>query len=107
MKTENGHSVMMLHPELFKDSITISVDNPESEYVTLLNKETGKEIRVEFADFDNLYIWSVENSQFVCIEPWCGAPYKGEQIPDISVKPGIHKLEKGGQFECHHAITIL
>ncbi len=107
MKTENNHSVMMLHPDLFKDSVTISFDNPESDYVTLLNKESKKEIRVEFADFDNLYIWSVENSQFVCIEPWCGAPYKGKQIADISEKPGIHKLEKGGQFECHHAIAIL
>lgn len=107
MQNENGHMVMKLHPDLFKDSITVSIDKPKSNFVSLVNKETGKKIQVEFEDFDNLYVWSTENSQFVCIEPWCGAPYKGKQISDIKEKPSIHRIEKGGQFECHHAITIL
>lgn len=107
METRDGHTVMKLHPDLFKESATVCIDAPKSRYISLINKETVKEIRVEFEDFENLYIWSKENSQFVCIEPWCGAIDMSSQPKDIKEIPSIICLEKGGQFECHHAICIL
>lgn len=107
IETRNGHSVLKLSNELFEDSVTVVYETPDSDVVYLRNKDGKDKIRVEFEDFDNLFIWSCPMSQFVCIEPWCGTAEFGEAPLDISSKEYIQSLEPGAQFERHHIITVM
>lgn len=102
----DGHSVVKLDDELFKDSVTLVYEKPESDYVYLVNKIDGKKVRVEFEGFTNLFIWTPPGSQFVCIEPWCGMADSGDVSHEISEKVDIMTLEAGGHYENHHIITL-
>ncbi|MBQ4527590.1 MAG: aldose 1-epimerase family protein [Clostridia bacterium] len=104
--SKDGHSILKLSDELFADSVTVVYENPDSDAVQLKNKAGETKIRVEFEEFDNLFIWSCPMSQFVCIEPWCGNAEFGEAPKDISEKDSIQALEAGEQFERHHIITV-
>jgi len=104
--SKDGHSILKLSDELFADSVTVVYENPDSDAVQLKNKAGETKIRVEFEEFDNLFIWSCPMSQFVCIEPWCGNAEFGDAPKDISEKDSIQVLEAGEQFERHHLITV-
>jgi len=105
INTENGYTQYHLCDELFDDTMPMFIQ-PESNAVSLVNKETGEKVRVEFEDFDNLLVWSKPGAQYVCIEPWCGMAEFGKVFDDISKKDDIHSLEPNEQFEIHHIITI-
>lgn len=102
----HGHSVLALNDSLFCDSVTVVYENVDSGFVVLRNKNTGKEIKVEYAGIENLFVWAEPGHKFVCIEPWCGMADFGKTHDDISNKLGIHSLEKGAAFERHHIITF-
>ncbi len=92
--------------EEFKALDTLIFLNTQSKRVTLKGDNSGKSISVEFPGTDNLLIWKEPGAEFLCIEPWCGLPdYVGE-VKEISQKPAINKLEKGGVFEKTHTIII-
>lgn len=95
-----------LSDELFDSSRSIIFKNPTSNVLFLKSKDGKEKIRVEYEGFDYLVIWSKPNTQFVCIEPWCGMGEFYGFPKDISEKEGIKKLNANSQFEIHHIITI-
>lgn len=95
-----------LSDELFSGSRSVIFKNPTSNALWLKNKDGSEKIRVEYEGFDYLVIWTKPNTQFICIEPWCGMGEFYEFPKDISVKEGIQAIEEGCQFERHHIITI-
>jgi len=103
---EAGIKSFKLSDELFTDSKSIIFKNPTSKALWLKNIDESEKIRVEYEGFDYLVLWTKPNTQFVCIEPWCGMGEFNEFPDDISNKEGIKSIEEGGQFEIHHIITI-
>ena len=103
---DGSASVLKLSDRLFDGGRTVVFEKPKSEYVILKNNTDDSKIRVEFGEFDNLFIWSKPWGQFVCIEPWCGTAEKDFAAKDISEKPYIQSLDGGVHFEKHHIITI-
>ncbi len=95
-----------LSDELFRDSRSVVFKNPTSNALTLRAKDNSEKIRVEYEGFDYLVLWAEPNSQFVCIEPWCGMGELYSSYEDISKKEGIKELAPSEQFEIHHIITI-
>ena len=95
-----------LSDELFAGSRSVIFKNPTSNALWVKNKDGSEKIRVEYEGFDYLVIWTQPNTQFICIEPWCGMGEFYEFPKDISVKEGIQAIEEGCQFERHHIITI-
>ena len=95
-----------LSDELFVGSRSVIFKNPSSDALVLKNKDGSEKIRVEYEGFDYLVIWTKPNTQFVCIEPWCGMGEFYGFPKDISEKEGIQSIDVGGQFERHHIITI-
>lgn len=95
-----------LSDELFTGSRSVIFKNPSSDALVLKNKDGSEKIRVEYEGFDYLVIWTKPNTQFVCIEPWCGMGEFYGFPKDISEKEGIQSIDEGGQFERHHIITI-
>ncbi len=106
LREADGHSVLDLSDDLFEDSVTVVYKDVESDFVVLRNKETKKEIKVQYPGIENLFVWAEPNHNFVCIEPWCGLADYGEAHADISEKLGIHELFEDSSFERHHIITF-
>lgn len=97
---------IMLSDELFTGSRSVIFKNPSSKALILKNIDGSEKIRVEYEGFEYLVIWTKPNTQFLCIEPWCGMGEFYKFPDDISTKEGIQSIEDGGQFEIHHIITI-
>lgn len=78
----------------------------KSRKVTLLNRNTKEEIKLEFPDHDYFLIWTKPNANYVCLEPWCGVPdFVGSSF-DISEKRGIITLPPGKADTRNHVITF-
>ncbi len=102
----DGHSVLKLSEALFEGDITVIYENPESGYVYLINKNTGKKAKVEFSDFDHLLVWAVPFNGYVCIEPWSKLPDRVDSSYELKEKDGIFCLDSGEEHEMKHVITL-
>ena len=65
-----GHDLSLTH-ELFDFAETI-FDVLESRVVTLSKKGEDKGVRLSFAEFPYLIVWSKPEGDFVAVEPWGG-----------------------------------
>jgi galactose mutarotase-like enzyme len=75
--------------------------------VSLRDDRTGESIHVDFPGFDTLLIWKKPNAEYVCIEPWAGAPeLPWIQYNDFSDKYRIRTLKKGESEVLTHIITF-
>ena len=79
--------------------------NFRSNAVVLSDAE-GDIVRVSFEDITTLAVWSVENSEFVCIEPWVGFPDSADNDGDIRKKTDIVCLGVGKSFTRTHSIAV-
>lgn len=104
--SDGAIKTIKLSDELFTGSRSIIFKNPTSNALTLKSIDGKEKIRVEYEGFSYLVIWTKPNTQFVCIEPWCGMGEFDGFPKDISEKEGIEAIEENGQFEIHHIITI-
>lgn len=64
-------------------------------------------IKVNFADFPSLGIWTKENAPFICIEPWFGYSDTDENSGNLFEKEGIIILETNQTFDSKFSIEIL
>ncbi len=79
----------------------------KSRGLVLRDNRTGKERRVEFCGFDTLLMWRMPNAEYLCIEPWVGAPEKPWcNTDELSGKFRIRTLESGKTESFTHSITF-
>lgn len=64
-------------------------------------------LRVDFADFPHLGLWTKPGAPFLCIEPWQGYSDTVAASGELAEKEGILPLASGGMFEASYRITIL
>jgi galactose mutarotase-like enzyme len=79
-----------------------------SETVTLENLNNSKIVKVRFAGFPYLGIWSPSNqAPFVCIEPWYGITSTAGAVDELDQKQGIQRLDAGDCFCCSYDMTFI
>jgi galactose mutarotase-like enzyme len=78
----------------------------ESKSITIL-KNAVPLLKVHFAAFPNLGIWTVKNAPFLCIEPWFGYSDTLKEYDNFSKKEGIQLLEKNEVFSSNFSIEII
>ncbi len=80
----------------------------KSRGVNLVNRKSGKSLRVEFEGFDYLFVWTKPNAyaNYICIEPWCGIPDFVDSRYDITKKRGIVKLQANDEKVLTHSIIL-
>lgn len=99
------HGQLGLKYKLFeKDALVFKT--LKSKSITIL-KNTNPILKINFSDFPNLGIWTMENAPFLCIEPWFGYSDTLEENIDFLKKEGIQLLEKNKIFESNFNIQIL
>jgi galactose mutarotase-like enzyme len=79
-----------------------------SKSISIL-KNSVSFLKVNFANFPNLGIWTVKNGPFLCIEPWFGYSDTDtlKEYDDFSKKEEIQLLEKNEVFNSNFSIEIV
>lgn len=102
---ENKNSIP-LHNKLFSNDSFI-LKGLKSEHVSIVEKDTGKAIRVGIKGFPYTVFWSTpDDVKFVCIEPWQGLPDMHDTDGDFKKKPGIIRLPSSQTFTCQQTIEL-
>jgi len=98
-------AVLPLSYDLFENDALI-FKQLESKSVTI-NKNNQGYIKVSFADFPHLGIWTKQDAPFLCIEPWQGFSDPESTFGNLIEKQGIVLLEAGKQYKAGFSVQII
>ena len=101
-----NESILKMKTSYFEIDALVFLD-AKSRGLVIRDDRTGDKIRVDFPGFETLLIWTMPGSEYLCIEPWCGAPDFEERVTDFEHKPRINCIDVNSRFECTHTITFL
>lgn len=104
----SGEKILPLTRTLF-DANALVLRNLASSAITLRSRRHPNAVRIGFAGFPCLGIWSKPAAPFVCIEPWFGHADPAGRAPGapIESKPGIVVLPPNRSFECSWQASVL
>jgi len=107
-KTESLQTIENLVPLNYKlfENDALVFKTLESNSLTIL-ENSKPYIKVDFADFPSLGIWTKDQAPFVCIEPWFGYSDTAENSGDLFEKEGILILDAKQTFNSKFSIQIL
>ena len=78
----------------------------KSKSITILDNDEPY-LKINFDQFPNLGIWTVQNANFICIEPWFGYSDTTTSNNNLFEKEGIIVLAKNETFKTDYSIEIL
>lgn len=105
-KMHGGDTLSLVH-ELFEEKDALIFENCEAKSATLIGK-SGKGVKIEFQDMNNLLIWSaVGNAPFVALEPWTGLASCNDEDGLFEHKRGMTVLEKDETASFKFKITMI
>jgi len=103
---DHSRSLPLRHELFEKDAIIL--DQLASKSVQLLSKKSGKGLEFDFADFENLVLWSTNNKgPFIALEPWTGISTSAEEGDFFEDKKGVIQLAPQETRSHQYRITIL
>lgn len=94
-----------LNYKLFENDALV-FKNITSKSVTIL-ENSNPILKVSYADFPDLGIWTPPNAPFICIEPWFGYSDTVDKSGSLLDKEGIQILEANAIFYSAFSIEIL
>lgn len=102
----NHQKTLDLDYKLFeKDAVTL--DQLESRSVALKSRKHDKGLRLNFAQFPNLILWSTTNKgPFIALEPWSGLSTSQEESDYLEYKKNARLLAPGQTDEIGFDIKI-
>lgn len=93
--------------ETFRRLDTLIFQGLRSQRVSLLHKETGRGVSLDFRGFPMIAFWTKPGAPFLCMEPWHGcAAYTGE-TGRFQDKPHALTLAPGEWKELTYTFTLL
>ncbi|UZO79931.1 aldose 1-epimerase family protein [Aquimarina sp. ERC-38] len=95
-----------LTTHLFDDDALI-FKNIKAEKATLVHKENGAILSVNFSDFPDLGIWAKPKAPFICVEPWLGYADLENSNHILAEKEGIQSLNATEVHHSSYTISIL
>lgn len=101
-----GNTLPLVHG-LFEEKDALIFENCEAKSATLIGK-SGKGVKIEFQDMNNLLIWSaVGNASFVALEPWTGLASCSDEDGLFEHKRGMTILKSDETASFKFKITII
>ncbi|OCL25526.1 aldose epimerase [Orenia metallireducens] len=101
-----NNNIKPLAEDLFQNDALI-LKGLKSKSVSLKSKKSNREVKVEFAGFPYMGIWSPPSgAPFICIEPWYGVADLKDSDGNLKTKEGIEVLQPGVEFSCTYSISI-
>lgn len=102
--TENDRQINLQKDLFNKDALIFR--NISSKNISLVSKNSGEILSVEYNDFKDLGIWAKPGAPFVCIEPWLGYADLENTTGEIKTKEGIIELMPSQEFTASYTIII-
>jgi galactose mutarotase-like enzyme len=103
LPTENG--VLPLLYNLFENDALI-FKSLQSKSVSIV-KNGQDYLKVDYADFPHLGIWTKEGAPFLCIEPWQGYSDSPDTRGNLVEKEGVILLQANSKYTAGFTIEIL
>ena len=94
-----------LEYQLFENDALVFKNIP-SKSVTIL-EENQPILKVDYADFPDLGVWTPVNAPFICIELWFGYSDTPNNSGKILEKEGIQLVAPKAFFQSNYTITLL
>jgi len=107
-KLLHGEKSFSLDRALFERLDTVILEGLHSKSVSLLHKESGRGIRVDFEGFPMLAFWTKSGCEadFICIEPWHGCAAVEDESGFFEDKPHCIHLQAGESKKLCYMIII-
>lgn len=103
----NNETTVALSHELFDNDVFMK-SKANSKKVSLINKSTGKGVRVNFDGCDTIAVWSpASEAEFVCLEPWSSIPSINDESPELSEKKLAIVLAPNEEYHFGFSAEIL
>lgn len=100
------HNKIALSYDLFKEDALVYQEIKGKVMIKLSAPSSKRSVTVYYSDFPYLGIWNKYQSDFVCIEPWCGITDDEDSIQHINSKKGIIFLSASSTWENTWSIQI-
>lgn len=109
---DGGKTVPLSH-ELFANDVFMK-DKPNSSWVALVNKNTGKSVKLHFDSKGCIAVWSTyssdksvtEKAEFVCLEPWSSVPVYLCGSEELTEMKNAVVLDDGKEYIFSYVIEI-
>lgn len=96
---ENRQQVIPLHHDLFKADALVYQHISGEVTIKLSSIKSARSVTIRYRDFPFLGIWNKYQSDFVCIEPWCGITDYEHSNQQVNEKVGIISLDSQSTWE--------
>lgn len=97
--------ILNLSDDLFHlDAIVFK--QPPFHQIELLHRTKGTILKMKCETWSAIGIWTKPGAPFLCLEPWWGWADSHDSTGDLTLKPGIRRLEKAGQESLVYHLTI-
>ena len=99
----DGKVLHMKYSHMNNDCLNFNAINSRS--VKLINRQSGKGVQVDFADFRHFVLWTKQNAPYLCVEPWNGRPDMIDADGILEHKPSMFALAAGETLTHTHSVT--
>nr|WP_325185631.1 aldose 1-epimerase family protein [uncultured Oscillibacter sp.] len=99
--------VLPLDYEVFRRLDTVIFQGLQSRGVSLVHRDTGRGVRMDFSQFPMAAFWTKPGAPFLCLEPWQGcAAFEGE-TGRFRDKPWVITLAPRERRTLAYTVTLL
>ena len=104
-----GTDTIGLRHAIFDLADTLIYDGLLSGGVSLVHRDTGRGLRVDFHQFPMLGIWTMpgKSAPYICIEPWQGCGAYADETGVFADKPHRVILAPGEEKRLGFSVTVL
>ena len=100
-------SRMPLRYQTFGELDTVIFSMLRSGGVSLLHRETGRGVQLDFHEFPMVAFWTKPGAPYLCLEPWHGCAAVENESGQFEKKPHCMMLSPGESKTLTYSVTIL
>ncbi len=83
------------------------LEHLKSRGVKLLSSVSGRGLRMDFEDFDNLALWQQSDADYICLEPWTSPGSFSDPSGLIVKRKGMRILKPHETVDYKYTVTLL
>lgn len=103
----NESRTIPLDYRMFTEMDTVIFSNLQSGKVSLLHRETGRGVCLDFHEFPMVAFWTNPGAPYLCLEPWQGCAAYDNESGEFSDKPFCAILPPGGEKSLTYSFYIV
>lgn len=103
----NESRTIPLDYRVFQEMDTVIFSGLRSGKVSLLHRETGRGVCLDFHEFPMVAFWTNPGAPYLCLEPWQGCAAYDNESGEFRDKPFCAILPPGGEKSLTYAFYIV